>query len=328
MPNQMGMNQGMMNAYGNQQMNAQMNPNFNQGFNHQMNQVRPNAARTPQMNFNQRPAHFANMRAGFPATGYPNSGGFVNQQFPGQPNGSMVYPNQQPNQFHDPNQQMANPAMMNPNMPNVNQNQSQQPQIQAQMNQNQPVSQAMSQPQSMMPNVAQNQMASANQQAAPGNLQNPQNQAPVAQNQPVPPQEPSPPPNRPRNIFDELLESSEDIFARLIAKEEMIGCCDKDEIHVGVEHSVNKFIQKAQVVELFFNQRIAKQTRVCQQDVLMEEIKDLKAEIHRKQNWIEGIYAKAEKWHETTSFADKKLDVKQDGIHALESMSPASYRKK
>jgi hypothetical protein len=25
----------------------------------------------------------------------------------------------------------------------------------------------------------------------------------------------------------------------------------------------------------------------------MEEIKDLKAEIHRKQNWIEGIYAKA-----------------------------------
>lgn len=112
----------------------------------------------------------------------------------------------------------------------------------------------------MMPNVAQNQMASANQQAAPGNLQNPQNQAPVAQNQPVPPQEPSPPPNRPRNIFDELLESSEDIFARLIAKEEMIGCCDKDEIHVGVEHSVNKFIQKAQVVELFFNQRIAKVT--------------------------------------------------------------------
>ena len=83
MPNQMGMNQGMMNAYekvrmcayetfwtillfllnifelwkGNTQMNAQMNPNFNQGFNHQMNQVRPAAARNPQMNFNQRPVN-------------------------------------------------------------------------------------------------------------------------------------------------------------------------------------------------------------------------------------------------------------------------------
>ena len=103
--------------------------------------------------------------------------------------------------------------------------------------------------------AAQNQNQMVNQQQVPTTVQNVQNQAPIPQ---PPPQEPSPPPNRPRNIFDELLESSEDIFARLIAKEEMIGCCDKDEIHVGVEHSVNKFIQKAQVVELFFNQRIAK----------------------------------------------------------------------
>ncbi|CAG5096166.1 Oidioi.mRNA.OKI2018_I69.XSR.g14499.t2.cds [Oikopleura dioica] len=321
-------------------MNPQMNPNFNQGFNHQMNpQVRAAGARNPQMNFNQRPAHFPNIRTGFPSTGYPNTGFPAHNQqgFPGQPNNSMGY---NPNQYHDPSQGMGNPQnMMNPAMQNqANQNQQahmqgQQPQIQ-QMNSNQPqVSQAMSQPHRMSGNfeqsnmAAQNQNQMVNQQQVPTSVQNVQNQAPIPQ---PPPQEPSPPPNRPRNIFDELLESSEDIFARLIAKEEMIGCCDKDEIHVGVEHSVNKFIQKAQVVELFFNQRIAKQTRVCQQDVLMEEIKDLKAEIHRKQNWIEGIYAKAERWHDTTSFADnsKKPDVGKDGIHALESMSPASYRKK
>lgn len=104
------------------------------------------------------------------------------------------------------------------------------------------------------------------------------------------PQEPSPPPARPRNIFDELLESFEDVFARLIAKgnvkfksvgmsrykkyppfvtknmllinynyaDEMSGCHDKDEVSVGVEYSVNKFISRAQVVELYFNQMIAK----------------------------------------------------------------------
>ena len=32
------------------------------------------------------------------------------------------------------------------------------------------------------------------------------------------PKEPSPPPPRPRNIFDELLDGYEDVFARLIAK--------------------------------------------------------------------------------------------------------------
>jgi len=88
------------------------------------------------------------------------------------------------------------------------------------------------------------------------------------------PQEPSPPPTRPRNIFDELLESYEDVFARLIAKgmiydffenfrkiiflDEMSGCHDKDEVSVGVEYSVTKFISRAQDVELYFNQMIAK----------------------------------------------------------------------
>lgn len=89
------------------------------------------------------------------------------------------------------------------------------------------------------------------------------------------PKEPSPPPPRPRNIFDELLDGYEDVFARLIAKgyriifqifywkwfsDDMAGCHDKDEVAVGVEYSVNKFIHKAQVVELYFNQMIAKVT--------------------------------------------------------------------
>jgi hypothetical protein len=109
---------------------------------------------------------------------------------------------------------------------------------------------------------------------------------PVAQIQPTP----SPPPTRPRNIFDELLESYEDVFARLIAKDEMAGVHDKDEVAVGVEYSVNKFISKAQVVELYFNQMIAKQSARSPQDVLTEEIKDLRAEIHRKDQWIDKMH--------------------------------------
>ena len=37
------------------------------------------------------------------------------------------------------------------------------------------------------------------------------------------PEQPSPQPARSRNIFDELLEGFEDVFARLIAKDEMLG---------------------------------------------------------------------------------------------------------
>ena len=82
-----------------------------------------------------------------------------------------------------------------------------------------------------------------------------QQQQQQAQMQPeVSPQDPP----RPRTIFDELLEGFEDVFARLIAKDEMLGAYDKDEISVGVEYSVNKFIKKAQVVELYFNQMIAR----------------------------------------------------------------------
>lgn len=87
----------------------------------------------------------------------------------------------------------------------------------------------------------------------------------------------------------------------------MAGIHDKDEVSVGVEYSVNKFISKAQVVELYFNQMIAKvglfmhimlvivkylfqQSSWSPQDVLTEEIKDLRAEIHRKDQWIDKMH--------------------------------------
>ena len=87
------------------------------------------------------------------------------------------------------------------------------------------------------------------------NQQNPNVQQNPAQ---MPPEVSPQAPPRSRTIFDELLEGFEDVFARLIAKNEMLGAYDKDEISVGVEYSVNKFIKKAQVVELYFNQMIAR----------------------------------------------------------------------
>ena len=100
-------------------------------------------------------------------------------------------------------------------------------------------------------------------QMAPGQMNpgafNPQAQQQAQQQQAQMQAEVSPQdPPRPRTIFDELLEGFEDVFARLIAKDEMLGAYDKDEISVGVEFSVNKFIKKAQVVELYFNQMIAR----------------------------------------------------------------------
>ena len=61
----------------------------------------------------------------------------------------------------------------------------------------------------MAPN-SMNQMNNAPNQAG-GQVQN-QNQT-----------EPSPQTPRSRNIFDDLLEGFEDVFARLIAKDEMLG---------------------------------------------------------------------------------------------------------
>ena len=93
-----------------------------------------------------------------------------------------------------------------------------------------------------------------------GNQPTQQQQMPSQQQQQQPMQQEVSPqaPPRSRTIFDELLEGFEDVFARLIAKDEMLGAYDKEEISVGVEHSVNKFIKKAQVVELYFNQMIAR----------------------------------------------------------------------
>ena len=101
------------------------------------------------------------------------------------------------------------------------------------------------------------QMPPGAQNFPPGGGQQQPTQQQAQQQQMCPEVSPQAPP-RSRTIFDELLEGFEDVFARLIAKDEMLGAYDKDEISVGVEYSVNKFIKKAQVVELYFNQMIAR----------------------------------------------------------------------
>merc|ERR1712227_785405 len=163
----------------------------------------------------------------------------------------------------------------------------------AQQNQNVPMQQ--NQPPSMP--MAQSPAASMQGPGTPG-------QAPMTPPAQLQPKEPSPPPPRPRNIFDELLDGYEDVFARLIAKDDTAGCHDKNEVAVGVEYSVNKFISKAQVVELYFNQMIAKQSARSPQDVLTEEIKDLRAEIHRKDQWIDKMHDVATKWTKMTNMDD------------------------
>ena len=73
-------------------------------------------------------------------------------------------------------------------------------------------------------------MAPSGQNVPPNQMaQNPMNQMNQQPNQtggPVQNQnqtEPSPQTPRSRNIFDDLLEGFEDVFARLIAKDEMLG---------------------------------------------------------------------------------------------------------
>jgi len=147
------------------------------------------------------------------------------------------------------------------------------------------------------------------------------NQQPVQQPPQMPPEVSPQAPPRSRTIFDELLEGFEDVFARLIAKDEMLGAYDKDEISVGVEYSVNKFIKKAQVVELYFNQMIARRSAGNPQDMLTEEIKDLKAEIHRKDQWIKKMHEVSKKWVEMLHTDEIKKELGKDSISALETMS-------
>ena len=124
---------------------------------------------------------------------------------------------------------MMNPQMnpgMNPGQMNPQMNQNQNPMMTppravspaSSIGNNMPVSQPNQGYPPSGQNVPQNQMAqnsmnTMNQQPnqAGGQVQN-QNQT-----------EPSPQTPRSRNIFDDLLEGFEDVFARLIAKDEMLG---------------------------------------------------------------------------------------------------------
>lgn len=352
MPNgQIPMAQGMM-GYNNQQF-PQQNIGMQQGYQQPYaNQVGQNP---PFQRMSQPAGQYANYNQGNNHQG--NQYGFPGQQaVPGQQPFVQQQPQQQQqqqpgNNFNDPtlndpsqgqmnnminpqmNQQMHNQGIM-PNHPVTQANQmnsGMNPMVSGSVNPQQPG----------MPNVqpgiapvnSVNQTINQSRPSTPGQQSTGQPTTPGQAYPSQPPQEPSPPPTRPRNIFDELLEGFEDVFARLIAKDDMAGIHDKDEVSVGVEYSVNKFISKAQVVELYFNQMIAKQSSWSPQDVLTEEIKDLRAEIHRKDQWIDKMHNVAKKWatmvapENSTKLSPK--DSKDTHMSALETMSAnPSYRKK
>jgi len=230
-------------GYSNQGYPNQMNPQANQGF--------PGMANQPRQypNQYQNPAQYA------PQFGNQQQ----NQGFPQQAVPPQQAPPQQNTNFDGSMGDTQMGTMMTQPMTINQQNQNMQPQVNPQSHIIPPNAQQVMAPQ----NMNQSGPSTPGQPMTPGAPSNLTNVGPSTPGQPMTPvaqiqPTPSPPPTRPRNIFDELLESYEDVFARLIAKDEMAGVHDKDEVAVGVEYSVNKFISKAQVVELYFNQMIAK----------------------------------------------------------------------
>ena len=173
--------------------------------------------------------------------GYQNPGAYQQQMNPAFMNQRMQNPNMMrmgnPTQVKEANQPIRvtffqNPQMMNPQInPGMNQGQ-----MNPQINQNQnpmmtpprAVSPASSIGNNMPVSQAPNQGYPPSGQNVPPNqmAQNPMNQQPNQTGGPVQNQnqtEPSPQTPRSRNIFDDLLEGFEDVFARLIAKDEMLG---------------------------------------------------------------------------------------------------------
>ncbi|NP_001279479.1 mediator of RNA polymerase II transcription subunit 28 [Callorhinchus milii] len=119
----------------------------------------------------------------------------------------------------------------------------------------------------------------------------PQSQAPP----PPPPGLPAP--RAPNTLVDELEASFEACFASLVSQDYVNGS-DQEEIRTGVEQCIQKFLDVARQTECFFLQKRLQLAVQKPEQVIKEDVSELKNELQRKEALIQKHLSKLRHWQQ------------------------------
>ncbi|XP_038609030.1 mediator of RNA polymerase II transcription subunit 28 isoform X2 [Tachyglossus aculeatus] len=111
-------------------------------------------------------------------------------------------------------------------------------------------------------------------------------------------------PGAPRNVLgtlvDELEASFEACFASLVSQDYVNGT-DQEEIRTGVDQCIQKFLDVARQTECFFLQKRLHLSVQKPEQVIKEDVSELKNELQRKEALIQKHLGKLRQWKQLTS---------------------------
>ncbi|XP_068005355.1 mediator of RNA polymerase II transcription subunit 28 [Melanerpes formicivorus] len=137
-----------------------------------------------------------------------------------------------------------------------------------------------------------------------------------------------PPPPGPRNpnntLVDELEASFEACFASLVSQDYVNGT-DQEEIRTGVDQCIQKFLDVARQTECFFLQKRLQLSVQKPEQVIKEDVSELRNELQRKEALIQKHLSKLRHWQqvlEDISVQHKKpAEMPQGPLAYLEQAS-------
>ncbi|XP_078401495.1 mediator of RNA polymerase II transcription subunit 28 [Cetorhinus maximus] len=156
-----------------------------------------------------------------------------------------------------------------------------------------------------------------------------------SQNPPPPPPGPGPPaptgvgvtaapPRPPSTLVDELEASFEACFASLVSQDYVNGT-DQEEIRTGVEQCIQKFLDVARQTECFFLQKRLQLAVQKPEQVIKEDVSELKNELQRKEALIQKHLSKLRHWQQVLEDINvqpkKSADLAQGPLAYLEQAS-------
>ncbi|XP_078071414.1 mediator of RNA polymerase II transcription subunit 28 [Mustelus asterias] len=132
------------------------------------------------------------------------------------------------------------------------------------------------------------------------------------------------PPRPPSTLVDELEASFEACFASLVSQDYVNGT-DQEEIRTGVEQCIQKFLDVARQTECFFLQKRLQLAVQKPEQVIKEDVSELKNELQRKEALIQKHLSKLRHWQQVLEDINvqpkKSTDLAQGPLAYLEQAS-------
>ncbi|XP_059844911.1 mediator of RNA polymerase II transcription subunit 28 [Hypanus sabinus] len=128
----------------------------------------------------------------------------------------------------------------------------------------------------------------------------------------------------PSTLVDELEASFEACFASLVSQDYVNGT-DQEEIRTGVEQCIQKFLDVARQTECFFLQKRLQLAVQKPEQVIKEDVSELKNELQRKEALIQKHLSKLRHWQQVLEEINvqpkKSSDLAQGPLAYLEQAS-------